>query len=108
MSDSSDNDETFKTFTPLFPPGRLVITTDLENKILANGEVPKVVTLSSLRRHLSGDCGDCSDHDKMAYKYAINNGHQILSVYHTKKGLKFWVITEWDRSATTLLLPENY
>jgi len=92
----------------LFPLGDLAITPNLEMRITELGENPKEITLSALRRHRTGDCGDCSEHDKMANKYAIKHGHQILSIYHTGKGLKFWVITEWNRSVTTLLLPEDY
>lgn len=93
---------------PLFPLGQIGITANLRTKITELGEDPEEITLNALRRHRTGDCGDCSEHDKMANKYAIKHGHQILSVYYTDKKLKFWVITEWDRSVTTLLLPGDY
>jgi hypothetical protein len=39
---------------------------------------------------------------------AVEKGERTLAVYHTSKGAKLWVITEWDRSATTFLLPDDY
>ena len=92
----------------LFPLGNLAITPNLEMKIEELGEDPRKITLDALERHRTGDCGDCCPHDRRAHRDAIENGHQILSVYYTDKGLKFWVITEWNRSVTTLLLPEDY
>ena len=46
--------------------------------------------------------------DKWANDRAVKGGERLLSVYHSKDGVKFWIITEWDRSATTVLLPEDY
>lgn len=60
-----------------------------------------------LDRHLSGDWGDLDDEDKAANDEAVRRGFRILSAYNTPEG-KYWVITEADRSTTTILLPEEY
>ena len=64
--------------------------------------------MSTLGRHLKGDWGECCEEDGQANDHALKNGERLLSVYTTKLGTKFWVITEWDRSVTTFLLPEDY
>lgn len=60
-----------------------------------------------LKRHVSGDWGDLDDDDKRSNDYALYNQGRLLSVYSTDKG-RVYVITEWDRSVTTILLPEEY
>jgi len=60
-----------------------------------------------LDRHLSGDWGDLCEEDKRLNDLALVEGERVLSAY-IHNGTKFWVITEWDRSATTILLPEEY
>lgn len=62
----------------------------------------------SLHRHQSGDWGDVDEHDRAANEQALDHGERLLSVYHSEGGVKFWVITEADRSATTVLMPEDY
>jgi phosphoserine phosphatase len=59
-------------------------------------------------RHAAGDWGDLSREDLLANAQALKEGTRLLSAYHLKNGTKIWIITEWDRSATTLLLPEEY
>lgn len=61
-----------------------------------------------IHRHQSGDWGDVCEEDKQANEMALANSSRLLSAYHTRTGVKLWVITEWDRSATTVLLPEEY
>jgi hypothetical protein len=61
-----------------------------------------------LRRHLACDWGDLSDEDRKQNDYSLEHGFRILSSYRTNVGDKLWMITEADRSATTLLLPEEY
>lgn len=63
---------------------------------------------SSLARHHRGDWGDLEDEDKQANDQALIHGSRLLSAYHSAKGTKFWIITEADRSATTILLPSEY
>jgi hypothetical protein len=59
-------------------------------------------------RHMAGDWGDLVDDDKAENELSVKEGFRILSAYRLKTGVKIWVITEADRSATTFLLPEEY
>ena len=61
-----------------------------------------------LDRHVAGDWGELGDEDKQENERALRKGLRLLSVYHTSAGVKLYVITEWDRSVTTLLLPAEY
>jgi hypothetical protein len=61
-----------------------------------------------LDRHIQGDWGDVDTHDWQANEDALVHGDQLLSAYRTLKGKKLWIITEADRSATTILLPDEY
>jgi hypothetical protein len=62
----------------------------------------------SIQRHQAGDWGDLSPDDHAANESALTNGSRLLSAYHTAAGIKFWIITEADRSVTTILMPEDY
>ena len=61
-----------------------------------------------LDRHVNGDWGDMPEEDKQENEFSIQHGFRIFSAYTTSAGDKIWVITEADRSATTLLLPSEY
>lgn len=61
-----------------------------------------------LKRHGSGDWGDLDEHDKRVNEEGLEHGYRIMSVYRLQTGVKVWLITEADRSVTTLLLPEDY
>ena len=61
-----------------------------------------------LARHQAGDWGELCEEDKRENEFSVRNGFRILSAYRTRNNTKIWVITEADRSATTLLLPEEY
>jgi len=91
-----------QTFTQKFELGQVLITPgardDLELKDVA----------SCLVRHAAGDFGDVCEEDKEHNEEALEIGDRILSAYTDRNGVKFWIITEWDRSATTILLPEDY
>lgn len=62
----------------------------------------------ALYRHHHGDWGDVDAEDKESNNWALLNRTRLLSSYKSKAGVKFWVITEADRSATTFLLPDEY
>lgn len=64
--------------------------------------------ISALTRHCGGDWGEVCADDKAANDEALASGGRLLSAYLTASGTKFWVITEHDRSVTTLLLPSEY
>lgn len=61
-----------------------------------------------LVRHALGDWGDLCDEDKQANDEAVADDLRILSAYRLQDGERVWIITEADRSVTTILLPENY
>jgi hypothetical protein len=62
----------------------------------------------ALVRHLDGDWGILDEHDWKVNDEALRSGGRIFSAYLAQNGTKFWIITECDRSATTVLLPEEY
>jgi len=64
--------------------------------------------LTAIGRHQSGDWGDVCAEDRQANDQALVQRTRILSVYHAANGTKFWLVTEADRSVTTVLLPEDY
>ena len=64
--------------------------------------------LLALSRHATGDWGDLCAEDIYFNELALIRGERLFSVYHSVKGVKFYVITEWNRSATTILLPGDY
>jgi hypothetical protein len=61
-----------------------------------------------LAKHQAGDWGELCEEDIRENDFSVLNGFRILSAYRTRNDVKIWVITEADRSATTLLLPEEY
>lgn len=63
---------------------------------------------SALDRHKAGDWGDCGKEDWKENDLSLREGFRLFSVYHSGSGVKFWVITEADRSHTTILMPEDY
>lgn len=61
-----------------------------------------------LARHQSGDWGEVSSEDWKENELSVREGFRVLSAYVLSTGKKIWIITEADRSFTTLLLPEDY
>jgi hypothetical protein len=61
-----------------------------------------------LTRHVTGDWGDLDEEDKQENEFSVNRRLRIFSAYKLSTGSKVWVITEADRSATTVLLPSEY
>lgn len=88
----------------LFPLGQLLATPGLIEAVKQSGDRLTVFFL----RHAAGDWGDLSREDQLENAAALKEGTRLLSAYHLKDGKKIWIITEWDRSATTALLPEEY
>jgi len=87
---------------PRFNPGRLMITRNAKD-VLSRVEVN-----AAIKRHLQGDWGDVCPSDWQLNEDALKQGGRLLSVYHTQDKVKFWIITEADYSATTVLLPSDY
>ena len=85
-----------------FDLGRLVATPN------ALAQVSHEEILASLSRHVRGDWGDVDEHDRNENELSLREGFRLWSIYRSTKGEKFWVITEADRSYTTVLMPEDY
>ena len=90
--------------TRRFPLGQTLITPGAQEAIRDAGQLP----LEFLLRHQSGDWGDLCNEDKRENEYSVNRSLRILSKYHTTEGEALYIITEADRSATTILLPSEY
>jgi len=89
------------TFEAKFPLGAVVATPGVLDA-LPPGLLPLL-----LRRHARGDWGDMPNEDILANQRALIDGDRLMSAYEVG-GIRVWVITEWDRSVTTALLPEEY
>jgi hypothetical protein len=87
---------------PKFLLGQIVATPNALNKI-PNDEI-----LTALSRHERGDWGILDPEDLESNEQALLKGGRLFSRYFTSQNVKFWIITEWDRSVTTVLLPEDY
>jgi hypothetical protein len=87
-----------------FSPGQVVATPAALEAFEASGESP----LTFLQRHLAGDWGELDENDVRENEVSLQHGWRILSCYRLSTGVKFWVLTEADRSATTFLLPSDY
>jgi len=74
----------------------------------AKDVLPHMEVNAAIERHLNGDWGDVCPSDWQLNEDALKHGDRLLSVYHTHDDVKFWIITESDRSATTVLLPSDY
>lgn len=89
-------------FTSKFELGQVLITPGAK-EALSHNDVVK-----ALGRHRRCDFGEVCEEDKALNEEAVEHGDRILSAYIDRNGEKFWIITEWDRSATTILLPSEY
>lgn len=88
----------------MFTLGQLVATPGALNAFERNKQAPS----EFLQRHVNHDWGDLDEEDKKENDYSVLHGFRILSAYTLKDGTRFWIITEADRSATTILLPSEY
>jgi len=84
------------------PLGRTVATPS------ALAQIPADDITVALARHADGDWGDCGPEDWRENEFALDNDLRLFSVYQDRNKVKFWIITEADRSATTVLLPSDY
>lgn len=95
---------------PKFRLGRVVATPGALQAL----EVANQTAIPFLQRHVCGDWGEVCAEDKQLNDEAISHEgdedkqQRVLSCYLTAKNERIWIITEWDRSATTLLLPSEY
>ncbi len=84
--------------------GRIVATPGALEALARAGQDAKCF----LERHTSGDWGQVDEHDRAENDYSLAYGFRILSSYRTAAGETLWIITEADRSSTSLLLPDDY
>ena len=91
---------------PTFPLGQLVMTRGV-NDLVADDEAAKFIT-ESLNRHVKGDWGELGDEDRAENDLSLKEGFRILSAYESGELPKIWIITEADRSVTTILFPDEY
>ena len=95
---------------PKFKLGKTVATPGALNALEKAHQSPRLF----LKRHLFGDWGELCKEDAQANDDAVDHEgdlkkqQRVLSSYKTSKGDVIWIITEWDRSVTTILLPSEY
>ena len=88
--------------SPRFPLGRVVVTHR------ASTVIPREDVLAALERFACGDWGEVDRHDAAQNEQALQDGGRLLSVFHSSSGASFWIITEMDRSVTSVILPDEY
>ncbi len=86
----------------LFPMGITLVTPGVQSKL------SPIDIFAGLIRHMHGDWGNLDEHDWKANEDAVEFGGRIFSQYTDHDGSNYWIITECDRSVTTVLLPEEY
>jgi hypothetical protein len=86
----------------LFHPGRLFCTSGAMDSL-----TPEEM-MRAFARHLNGDWGEVCREDWLENERSLKQGFRLFSVYNAANGTRFWVITEADRSVTTVLLPSEY
>ena len=91
----------------MFKLGKVVQTAGVAEAILTSKEFSKFVA-HSLRRYTQCDWGEVDKEDCEANDDAVKNGDRILASYISSDGVKIWIITECDRSYTTILFPDEY
>lgn len=90
--------------TAKFSLGQIVATPAALSLLAAHD----VAALDLLARHISGDWGDVPAEDSESNNVALNTDGRLLSSYRIAPNTTIWIITEWDRSATTILRPDDY
>lgn len=101
-SEPVDETPTAPAAEPLFSRGRTVVTP------AALDAIPDEEIALAIARHERGDWGLISEHDRAENERSLQEGFRLLSVYESADGVRYWIITEADRSVTTVLLPDEY
>lgn len=96
-----------KWFGKKFTLGMIVATSGVNTKMVNDDAFDRFIGCS-LSRHINGDWGDLCEEDKKENEFSLNEHLRLLSSYTDSKGTKIWIITEADRSATTILFPDEY
>ena len=102
MTDSSAGNSQRLIRVVLFQIGQLVATPG------ALAGIPPDEIQIALTRHQAGDWGVLEEHDRNANDHALENHGRLFSVYTSQACVRYYIITEHDRSVTTVLLPEEY
>lgn len=102
MADESNPPARPSSFDAKFSLGQIVATANALSQLTHEDIAP------ALSRHVKGDWGELDKEDWQANERALAHGGRLFSSYRSASGVKFWIITEWDRSVTTVLLPEDY
>ncbi len=91
-------------FPSKFPLGQVVATPGALEALQTTNQDP----LLFLRRHAQGDWGDVDEDDRQENEFSLTHELRLLSAYTLTDGTRIWIISEADRSATTILLPDEY
>ena len=89
---------------PKFLLAQIVATPGALAALAEAGHAP----LEFISQHVAGDWGELDEQNRRENELSVKEGFRILSAYTLSDGTKIWIITEADRSATTILLPEEY
>jgi len=90
--------------SPKFPLGRVVATVGALEALVQAGQKPE----EFLARHQAGDWGEMPPEDIAENEFSLKNDLRLMSAYTLSNEVKIWIITEHDRSVTTILLPTEY
>ena len=90
--------------TPLFPTGQIVLTPGAIQALKKAQKAPA----EYLNRHAQGDWSEMAAEDQRENRYSLDKYLRIFSVYQLSSDVRIWIITEADRSLTTVLLPSEY
>ncbi|MBA7466230.1 hypothetical protein ES707_01407 [subsurface metagenome] len=90
-----------------FSLGQLVMTRGVNDKVADDARFSKF-TIESLGRHAKGDWGNLGQEDKQENEFSLKEGFRLFSAYERDDLPKIWIITEADRSITTILFPDEY
>ena len=89
-----------------FNIGQTVVTRGVNEKLMESKPFAQFVA-KSFARHCNGDWGELCEEDKQTNEYALKNGERLFSRYEYGE-LSIYIITEWNRSVTTILFPHEY
>ena len=98
---------TLSLIVTTFPLGRTLVTAGVNERMASDPQFAGFVA-RSLQRHALRDWGDLGQKDKAENELSLKEGFRLLSAYESAGLPKIWIITEADRSATTVLFPEEY
>lgn len=90
-----------------FDQGQIVATAGVSHR-MADDETFSKFVQQSMARHATGDWGNLSAEDRKENAYSLNHQLRLLSAYEQGSLPKIWIITEADRSVTTVLFPDEY